>query len=323
MRRMAMTAVVMMLLVAAACASDSSEDALARVGFVRPVAAGVGQPAFDAELEASGFIAGDNLVYVQDDPDGEILLTPDDVRSAVEEWVAGGIDLIVAFSSSGATVAAETAPETPVLFLVNDPVAVGLVTNEARPDRNLTGVTFRVPADRTLDLARQAIPDLDRIGILVPATDPAGPPSRDSMLAAAATMQIESAVEDFTDESDIARAVTALSAQSVDAIVVVNSPTSIRFFPVIEPAATALGLPTIANTSIAVRALVALEPDIAVLLEQLGRQAARLLSGVPPADIPVEDPTIFRVVLNAAMAAELGLPEFPADLVRQADHVTG
>lgn len=308
--------------VLAACSSDAPDPPV-RIGFVRSVPASSGNTPFDEALASAGFTPGDNLVFVQAEPNTEVLITPDEVTAAVKGWVTGGIDLIVAFSSTGAEAAATAAPDTPVLFLVNDPIAVGLVSDKAHPDRNLTGATFRVPADRTLDLAQQAIPGLRRIGILVPATDPAGGPSRDSMLVAAQALEIGTSVEAFADEADIARAVTALSERDIQAIVVVNSPTSVRFMSSIEPVATSLGLPTIANTSLATRAVLVLEPNVDSLLARLGRQAARLLDGTPPADIPVEDPTDFRVVLNRTVAQELGLAEFTADLLRQADLVEG
>lgn len=317
-----LAAAVVAAAVLAACSSDA-DDPPVRIGFVRSVPASSGNTPFDEALASGGFTVGDNLVYVQDEPDTEVLITPEEVTAAVTGWVAEGIDLIVAFSSSGAEAAATAAPDTPVLFLVNDPIAVGLVSDKAHPDRNLTGATFRVPADRTLDLARQAIPGLRRIGVLVPATDPAGGPSRDAMLAAAQALELGTSVEAFADEADIARAVTALGERDIQAIVVVNSPTSVRFMSSIEPVATSLGLPTIANTSLATRAVLVLEPNVDSLLARLGRQAARLLGGTPPADVPVEDPTEFRVVLNRTVAHELGLAEFTADLLRQADLVEG
>lgn len=320
-RRTVMCLLVAVAIVGAACSSADDDTRPLRIGVVRPVPATTGNVPFEEELEGAGFRLGQNVVYVQDDPNLETLVTPDEVAAAVTHWREEGIDLIVAFSSSGAEAAATASPDTPVLFLVNDPVAVGLVSDKARPDRNLTGATFRVPSDRTLDLAHQAIPDLSVLGVLVPANDPAGAPSRDSMVAAAEAIQLTTHVETFADEADIERAVGALADQGVDAIAVVNSPTSVRFITEIEPAASAREVPIIANTSLAARALIVLEPNVHSLLRRLGRQAARLLGGTPPADVPVEDPTEFRVVLNSTVAAELGLPGFSRDLLRQADQV--
>lgn len=320
-KQVTVAAVAVALLLSAACSSSASSERAMRVAFVRPVPSQDGNAPFDQELQASGFILGCNLQYVQDDPAAEVHVAPDDIRDAVEGWVAEGIDLIVAFSSSGAAIAADAAPRVPVLFLANDPVAVGLVSDPARPDRNLTGVTFRIPADRTLHLARQAIPALTTIGILEPSSDPAGPPAREAMVIAAEKAGMTSVIQTFSDQADIGRAMRSLHDQGADAIVVVNAPTSIRFLSVIEPAATALRLPIIANTARATGALLVLEPNVDELLGRLGRQAARLLAGATTADIPVEHPTTFRVVLNSGVARDLGLPPLPIDLIRQADLV--
>lgn len=316
-------ATIVASLLLAACGSDASTPKEVRVAFVRAVASGPSSPGFEDVLAASGYVLGQNLTYVQKEPFTEVLLTPEEIGNAVTDWIKQGVDLIVAFSSSGADAAAKAAPHTPILFLVNDPVAVGLVTDKSRPDRNLTGVTFRIPADRTLDLARQAVPGLERIGILVPAADPAGPPSRDAVVTAAGALKLTSVVESYTTDADIPRAITALAAQQIDVLVVVNAPTSVRYLSVIQPAAAAAKLPMIANTSLATDAVVVLEPDVNTLLEKLGRQAVRLLNGSQVADVPVEDPTAFRVVLNRTAATRLGLPPFPSTLLRQADAVVG
>ncbi|MEX2292793.1 MAG: ABC transporter substrate-binding protein [Acidimicrobiales bacterium] len=320
-KRMAIAAALVALVAATACSSSSNNQRPMRVAFLRSVATLDGNAPFDRELRAKGFVLGRNLQYVQLDPEHEVHVEPEDIRRTVDEWLRDGIDLIVALSSTAAEIAANAAPQTPVLFLVNDPVAVGLVSDPARPDRNLTGVTFRIPADRTLSLARQAMPGLALIGILMPGSDPAGPPAHKAMAAAAQSAGLESTTETFSGPDDIRRAIASLHGRGAQVVVVVNAPTSIRYLSMIEPAVSAVGLPIIANTSLATQALIVLEPNVEELLGRLGRQAARLLSGISPADIPVENPTDFRVVLNSKVAAELGIPALSTDLLRQADLV--
>lgn len=308
------------LLGATACDGSDDDSRTVQVAFLRVVPS-EGQETLLDPLRAGGFVPGENLEFLQDDPLGETHVEEAAIRAAVEEWLAAGVDLIFAFSSSGAAAVAELAPGVPVLFLVNDPTAVGLVDDEDSPSGNLTGVTFRVPADRTLDLAATAIPDLEHVGILVPEADPAGPPARDAMVAAADELGLTVTTEVFSSEDDIERAVTALAEAGADALAVVNTPTSVRQSGVIEPVATAAGLPIVANTRFTRGAIVVLEPDTDELLAQLGRQAVRILGGDPPSEIPVEDPRQFRVVLDASKAAELGLPPLPDELVQKADEV--
>lgn len=303
-----------------ACSDDGSESELFVVGFLRAVPTEDNEPMV-GELRDGGFVIGDNLRLLAGDP-AEAHPDPDEAKEVVAQWVEDeDVDLILAFSSTGAAAAAEVTSEVPILFLVNDPMVVGLVEDEASPEANLTGVTFRAPADRTLDLARQAIPGLTRVGVLFSSDDPAAPPARDALAAAAQGLGMEAAVEGFAGSEDVGRALDTLVAADVEAVALANSPTSIRALASIEPALTERGLPLITNVDLAETAVVALTPDSDELTAQMGRQAVRVLQGADPGNIPVEDPRKFRLILNQAQASALGLPPFPDDLVRQADRV--
>lgn len=315
-----LVAVVALLPAAAACDGGDDDVAIVQVAFLRAVPSEGQEPLLD-QLRAGGFVPGESLEFVQAEPLGETLVEPEAIEARVREWLDAGVDLIFAFSSSGAAAAAELTSNVPILFLVNDPRAVGLVDDEDAPSGNLTGATFRVPADRTLDLAVAGIPDFQHVGILVPDADPAGPPARDAMVAAAEELGLQATTESFAAEDDIERAVTALADAGAGAIVVVNTPTSVRASVAIEPVATAAGLPIVANTTFTQGATFVLEPDTAELLAQLGRQGVRILAGDDPSEIPVEDPRQFRIVLDRGQAAELDLPPFPDELVQRADEV--
>lgn len=312
------------VLVVGSCSSEpSQQEALptASVAFLRAVGSATteGQQALLTELGSSGFTAGANLTVLAEDP--EIAYSdPVEAEAAVDEWVTDGVDLIFAFSSSGAAIAGEAAPDVPVLFISNDPTATGLVQDEMQPEANLTGVTFRVPADRTLSIALRAIPKLRTIGLVYPSADPAALPHSDAVGEAAGSLGLGLELADFTDETDAAAAVAKLVKRGVDAIFVSNSPTAIRALQPIQDAADEAGIPTIANTTVAYGALVVLSPDSIELNRQLGRQAARLLAGSDVADVPVEDPREFELVLNAAVAERLSL-NLGASLLREADRV--
>lgn len=303
-------------------ACGGGEDAIQEVTtivFLRAVSSGNPVPLL-AELRSGGFREGDNLRILPTSTD-EVHALPEDARDAVDEWIGGGADLIFAFSSTGAAAAAEATRDVPILFLVNDPSAVGLVENEEAPEGNLTGVTFRVPADRTVGLARDAIPGLAKIGVLFPADDPAAAPHRDALMRAGPDLGIEVVAEAFRGDADVLRAIDALAGSGAQAIVVANAPTAIRSLATIEPAAAERRIPLIANTDIATKALLVLQPDTDELLAQLGRQAVRILNGADPGDVPVENPRTFKVIVNTKVAADLGMPPLSADLLRQADTV--
>jgi putative ABC transport system substrate-binding protein len=292
------------------------------VAFLRAVAGRPStEPAFVAELRTAGFVEGRNLTILAGDVD-EAYPEPEAAAAAVAGWEEDGVDLIVALSSSGARVAAETAPDTPILFLSTDPMATGLVEDEQRPEANLTGATFRVPADRTLSLARRAVPGLTRIGLAYPPADPAALAHRDAVQAAADELGMELVTAEFTDADDAAAAVDELADEGVGALLASTSPVATRALPETESATRRLRLPLIASSSVAEHFLLSFAPDTEELGRQLGRQAARILQGADPSSVPVEDPSRFLLRVSATVAAELGLT-LPPDLVREANEVIG
>ncbi|HUQ39238.1 MAG TPA: ABC transporter substrate binding protein [Acidimicrobiales bacterium] len=304
-----------------ACADDNppakAEPKAKVVAFLRAVASvdSTFQETVLTELSAAGYRSGRNLKILGGDP-AEAHPDPADAAAVVARWNAEGVDLIFALSSSGAKTAAAAAPEVKVLFLSNDPTAVGLVKDERHPDGNMTGATFRVPADRTLDLARRVLPGLDEVGLLFPPADPSALPGRDNAVTAAAALNIRIVQSPFASEQEIAPAIRSLEADGVDAILLSNSPTTSRAAAAIGAAVATSKVPVVANTKLPF-ALLVLEPDATVLYRQMGRQAARLLDGTKPADVPVEDPGGFRVVVNDEVALRLGV-SVPEDVRREA-----
>jgi putative ABC transport system substrate-binding protein len=273
-----------------------------------------------AELARAGYRVGRNLTLLGAEAD-EVYPSPEAAEGAVRSWVRRDVKLIFAFSTSGAAAAHEAAPEVPILFLSNDPTVGGLVTDEARPDRNMSGLSFRVPADRTLDVAIRALPGVRRVGLAYPTGDPAAVPNRDAFAAAAAELGVEFVTEEFTGEDDLTRAVGVLvEGHGVQALLQSTSPTATRAMGALERAAAAHGLPVIANIDLARFAVVVLYPDGAELGRQLARQALLVLQGTPVNEIPVENPRRFTLVLDQVRATALGF-EIPDDVAREADVV--
>jgi putative tryptophan/tyrosine transport system substrate-binding protein len=338
--RRALAVVAAVMFVCGCNGNESSNHETMTIAFLRAVAGAPStEPEFVAELRRGGFREGLNLVILAGGAD-EAYPDADQAAAAVRRWREADVDLIVALSTSGARVARDEAPDVDVLFLSNDPTAAGLVGDESAPEGRLTGASFRVPADRTLDLVGRVVPGLSRIGLAYPPDDPAATAHRDVVQDAADTLGIRLVTAEFTDAADAAAAVDQLAADGVQAILLSTSPVATRALA--ETAAAVLStspvatralaetaaaaaqhrLPVAANTTLADFAVVSLSPDTEELGRQLGRQAARLLAGAEPSSVPVEDPNRFVLTLNAQVAADLGL-SLPDDLLREANTVIG
>ena len=322
MIRRALSVVVVCAIVSACGGSgDGSQEAVkpVTIAFLRAVAGTPStEPAFVDELRSAGYRKGGNLTILAADSD-EAYPDPADARDAVRGWVDQGATLIVALSSGGALAAVEAAPEATVLFLSNDPKAAGLVEDERAPEGRLTGVTFRVPADRTLSLAQRAL-GTTKLGLAYPPSDPAAIANRDALKAAAAELGIELLTSEFTDAASVDAAVRELAEAGAGALVVSTSPTATRSLREIGAAARTYRLPAVANTSLADFAAVSLYPDSDELGRQLARQAARLLGGASPSAVPVEDPRRFMVTLSTKAAGEVGIT-IPDAVLQEANNV--
>lgn len=306
-----------------ACSAETAPvepRAMVTVGVLRAVQSTEPQNVeiFLAELAGAGFVRGENLRVLGGDP-AEVHADPTDAESVVRGWAGERLDLVLALSSSGAMAAARADPQAKVLFLSNDPVAAGLVRNERHPEGQLTGATFRVPPDRTLDVARRAVPLANKVGVLFPSSDPAAEPVRDGLVRAGAALGLEVVERGFAVAGDIAQAAEELKGLGAGCVLLANAPAMVRAYPAIEPALAAAQLPALANTT-ARFALAVLEPDTQELYRQMGRQAVRLLRGTPVAQVPVEDPGRFRLTVNLAVAEQLGI-SVPDEVLRTADVV--
>lgn len=324
--RAVLGAVVAFGVVAAACGSGTPTESPAEappartIAFLRAVRSiqPENQAAFLEALADGGYVEGENLRLIARDLD-EVYPDAATSEAAVSAWVDEDVDLIVALSTVGSRAAMAAAPTTPVLFLVNDPITTGLVDNPRHPGGQATGATFRVPPDRTLDVARRAFGAQAPIGVVYPPDDPAARAIIDEAARAATALGMDLRQGPFRGEDDAANAVSRLVAEGARAIWVLNSPTSIRFIQEIAAAASSVSIPLISNTAVTTAAVI-LQPDTVELYRQIARQALQLFDGRAIREIPVENPAGFVLEVNLPAARAIGL-ELPASLVEQADRV--
>ena len=316
-RRLAAGALVLVLGAAGAGCSKDGPPKVHTIGILRAAPGSATEGQLLVSLRAAGF-SGDRLRVLGADP-AAVHPLPADAMKVVTGWKKQGVELIFALSTTGAEAASKAAPDIPVIFLSNDPKATGLVKDLRHPEGNLTGSSYRVPADRTLTVAGDALGELHRIGCLVGVDDPAAPPARDALLAGAKALGIQVQCETFHSGDDAPAAAQRVVDAGADAIVLVNSPSLNRALPQLAPVLASGGIPVISNSPTDF-AVLSLEPDGADVYRQLGRQAARLLSGTKVVDVPVQDPGRYLIVINEKVAGALGRT-IPADVLKRADKV--
>jgi putative ABC transport system substrate-binding protein len=320
MRRMVIGIVMVVVASLVACGDDGAPERTIALLRSSPVAE-ENQDAFLAELEDGGWTVGENLVVLDPDPN-EVYEDAESGRAAVERWLEEGVDLIYALSTTSGLTAKEAAPDVPVLVLANDPVASGIIADPRSPEANVTGVAFRVPPDRTLDVARQMGRDITTIGFLWPEDDVAAEPVRDGLMDAADALGVELVDESFVGSDEVAGAIDAMVERGVQVVVLANASATVRAFDAIEAATTEARLPVLGNIESNPFATVVLAPDLEAAYRQIGRQAVRLLGGTDVADVPLEEPGMFRLTVRPSLAARVGV-ELPEELLAQADEVSG
>jgi putative ABC transport system substrate-binding protein len=212
----------------------------------------------------------------------------------------------------------------PIVFAIaEDPVAAGFVASLARPGGNITGLSIQ-RADtlgKRLELLREVLPGLSRLAILANVGDPNTAREMGEVEAAARTLGLEAARLEIRRAENIAPAFEALKG-GADALYVCADPLVNTNRVRINTLALAARLPTMHFVKVYVEAggLMSYGPNFADLFRRSADYVDKILRGVKPGDIPMEQPTRFDLVINLKTAKALGL-EIPPMLLVRADEV--
>jgi ABC-type uncharacterized transport system substrate-binding protein len=239
------------------------------------------------------------------------------------EFVRMKVDIIVMSGSAGTAVKKATSV-IPVVFAVDpDPVGSGLVASLARPGGNLTGLSQQSPdlAGKRLELLREVSPGLRRLAVLANAGYPAAVVERDEVQATARSVGLDVVRLEIRRAEDIAQVFDGIKSRA-DALHVCTDALVGTHRTQISALALAAGLPTIAGVKgyAEAGALMAYGPNNTDLFRRAGDFVDKILRGAKPADLPVEQPTKFELVINLKTAKLLGL-ELSAMLLGRADEV--
>jgi putative ABC transport system substrate-binding protein len=309
-------------LAAAAANADEPPTRVFHIGIVAGLQRSLPEHvAFEERLRELGYLEGRNLTidFVQDND-------PDRLAAAVGEFARRGVDIIVTGGQDAALKAAITATvarSTPVVFRAVDfdPLATGYIASLSHPGGNLTGVVFEQPElnAKRLDLLTQAAPQITRIILLY---DVASLDQRDAVTNAASGLGIPlQAIERHSPPYDYEEALAGSDRARGDALMTTSSAFGGPAAAIAE-AALRHRLPYIGvlRRSAEAGALMSYGANISDMFRISADYVDKILKGAKPADLPVQQPTRFELVVNLKTAEALGLT-IPPTILARADEV--
>jgi len=303
----------------------AQQKAMPVIGFLNPTSAGSLAPfvaAFRQGLSETGYVEGQNIAIEYRWAEGNT----DRLPALAADLVSRKVDVIASTGGSAPARAAKNATSTiPIVFIIgSDPVVDGLVASLARPDGNLTGFTllFAELTPKRLELLSELVPQARRIALLVNPSNPEAEPLISDTQKAAQAKGVQLHILKVRTESEIDAAFGALAEVQAEALLVGGNP----FFDTQREQLVALAsrraIPAIYSERefAAAGGLISYGTSRTAAYRQAGVYVGRILSGAKPADLPVQQPTTFELVVNLKTAEALGLTVPPSILAR-ADEV--
>jgi len=291
------------------------------VGYLWPVSTPPQPPrmaSFSDGLRESGYVVEKNVVVEvrYGAKDGQ------EFSRLIAELLRLKVALILTVGDDAPKTVQEISSIVPILAISDDLLGSGLITTLSRPGGNTTGITIQSPelSAKRLELLARILPGISRVAAI---WDPTTGASQVSMTAEAARgLKIELQVLEVRRREDLAGAFLAAKAAKGQALNVFSSPFLSSISQEIVDGAAENRLPAIYQWREHAEGggLMSYGPSLANLYRQAGSIAAKILKGVKPSDLPVEQPTKFELVVNAKIAASLGIV-VPPDVLLRADLV--
>jgi putative ABC transport system substrate-binding protein len=274
--------------------------------------------AFENRMRELGWVDGKNLIVDFEGGDSAAQLSEIATR-----MVRRGADILLAAGPEDEIKAASQATSTVPVVIVAlnyDPVQKGYVASLARPGRNITGISFRNPevGPKQLELLRQALPRANRVGLLWSAfsSDQVTPIADEAL-----RLRIQLEKFELASPDDIDKAFVAFKARRVDAVLALGDPFVYRQRARIAKLGLQQRVPIGGALSGApVGYLMGFGPDLNAALRSAAEYVDKILRGAKPAEMPIEQPTKFELVINLATAKALGIT-IPQSLLLRADEV--
>jgi putative tryptophan/tyrosine transport system substrate-binding protein len=271
---------------------------------------------FREALADLGYVEGKNIqieMRSAQDQDTRLL-------ELAAELVRTGVDVIIAVQTPAAHAAKNATRDIPIIVMAGDPIATGLISNLARPDGNLTGMsaTAAEAAAKSLELIAEIKPGARRVGVLGNADDPFMKPFFEQIHRGAPSVRLEVHQIIVRGSDELNGAFAAIARERADAVVIQGS---LPVKPTVD-LALQYKLPSLSTQKSAVQAgiLMSYSASFAERARVIANYVDQILKGAKPPDLPVQQPTRYELAINLKTAKALGL-DVPPTLLARADEV--
>lgn len=274
--------------------------------------------AFRQGLHQVGLVEGRDVVL-------DVGWVTTDAERTVSDLVQGGAELLVACGTVASLAAKRRAPSVPMVFIsVGNPIGVGLVENLAHPGGNATGFSDALAdvGGKLVELARELGKESLTVDYLWHTGWADGPHRLQETEQVAGTLGMQLRAQAIASVEDIDSAVASMKSRGATAVIVQPGPFTYQQRQRLIESASRHGLPTIFAFPEAARdgALVAYGPDYVHMYQRAPLYVDRILQGTKPADLPVEEPARFELIVNLRTARQLAL-DVPLPLLIRADEL--
>jgi putative ABC transport system substrate-binding protein len=276
--------------------------------------------AFRQGLRDLGYVEGQNLIVEYREVAGTVGSMP----GLAAELVKLNVDVILGSGSQATRAVMRETTNIPIVMISSNPVGLGFVASLARPGGNVTGLSLLAPvvSGKRLELLKQIVPGIARVALLWNPNDPGAAFSAKETQAAAETLGLKVQILETPDSNAFDAAFQAASKEGAEAVIPLPAPLMDANARQIAEFALKHRLPTMYFDEDLPRAggLVSYGVSLIDVYRRAAQYVDRILKGAKPADLPVEQPTKFELVINLKTAKALGI-EISASLLARADEV--
>jgi putative ABC transport system substrate-binding protein len=270
-----------------------------------------------AALRELGYVEGQNIAIEYRFAAGRL----DKLQEQAAELVSMKVDVLVVVGDVTVTVAKRATTVIPIVMVSGgDPVSSGFVASLAHPGGNITGLSSLLPEmdAKLLALLKEAMPKANRVAVLWNPGSHGGVLGFKAMQSAAPTLKVTLLSVEVRQPEELDRAFAAITSQRADGVLILTDPITFRQRGRIIEFATRTRLPSMFEVREFVDegGLMSYGPSLAAMIRRAPFFIDKILKGAKPADLPIEQPTQFELVVNQKTATAIGLTLLPSFLVR-------